>query len=130
MRANYIAFPISPRNSATAIAHLINKVGVTHVLIGREQALVDLANDAFTIVKQSYPSKSLPDHSSIPIFEDLFLPPSEPMLSSQDVPYHRTDPDAVIIILHSSGLSIQYPLEFHILKDILQARQLSQNQYI
>lgn len=106
MRANFIAFPISPRNSPMAVAHLINKVGVTHVFVGREQALIDLNNNAFTILKRSYPSIPLPGQSSMPLFDDLFLPPSEHVLSPQDIPYERTNPDSVIIIIHSSGLSL------------------------
>ncbi|KAK0491291.1 hypothetical protein IW261DRAFT_1547429 [Armillaria novae-zelandiae] len=37
LHANFILFPISPRNSALAVAHLLHKVGVEHVLVGRDK---------------------------------------------------------------------------------------------
>lgn len=109
IRANFIAFPVSPRNSATAVAHLINAVGITHILIGHEKSMVDLANDAFAILTSSYPSTPLPSHSPIPLFKDLFLSSNASTVSFHDIPYERTDPDAVIFILHSSGLCSPSP---------------------
>ncbi|EGO01125.1 hypothetical protein SERLA73DRAFT_72094 [Serpula lacrymans var. lacrymans S7.3] len=73
MCTNYIAFPISPRNSATAIAHLINAVGVKHILVGREQSMLDLIRDTLEILKSQYPSVPAPALSPMLLFEDLFL---------------------------------------------------------
>ncbi|KAH7906260.1 hypothetical protein BJ138DRAFT_1016524, partial [Hygrophoropsis aurantiaca] len=73
MRTNYIVFPISPRNSAAAVAHLINKVGVRHILVGREQAMLDLSKNSLDILRTQYPSQAVPELSTMPLFEDLFL---------------------------------------------------------
>ncbi|KAJ7083262.1 hypothetical protein C8R44DRAFT_822628 [Mycena epipterygia] len=101
-RANYIVFPISPRNSPSAVAHLIDKVGINHLLIGNEPAMLELANNALDILKGQYPLTAAPDVSYVPLFEDLFLPASErsPVL---DLPYEYKGPDATACIMHSSG---------------------------
>ncbi|KZT01340.1 acetyl-CoA synthetase-like protein [Laetiporus sulphureus 93-53] len=102
MRANCIAFPISPRNSPLAVAHLVSKTGVRHILVGREQATTDLANEAIQILKLQHPSVALPELSPMPLLEELFLPPEE-QLSGDLVKYRYRGPDATAIILHSSG---------------------------
>ncbi|KAK0499792.1 hypothetical protein EDD18DRAFT_1460649 [Armillaria luteobubalina] len=73
-RANYIVFPISPRNSAPDVARLLHEVGVQHVLVGRDSSVQDLSHEALDILKSQYPSADLPELSSIPVFEDIFLP--------------------------------------------------------
>ncbi|KAI0926159.1 hypothetical protein AcV5_008690 [Taiwanofungus camphoratus] len=94
MRANYIVFPISPRNSPAAVAHLINKVGVKHVLVGCEQVMQDLAKDALCILKNQYFSTPEPQLSPMPLLE-LFLPPSESDVSitslTEELPYKNKD---------------------------------------
>ncbi|KAJ7449028.1 hypothetical protein B0H11DRAFT_2079248 [Mycena galericulata] len=102
-RANYVAFPISPRNSPSAVAHLIDKVGVKHLLIGHEPAMLELANAAVDILKEKYPLTSRPDVSYVPLFEDLFLPESERLLGPDDLPYEYKGPDSPACIFHSSG---------------------------
>ncbi|KAJ7449030.1 hypothetical protein B0H11DRAFT_2079260 [Mycena galericulata] len=102
-RANYVAFPISPRNSPAAVAHLIDKVGVKHLLIGQEPAMLELANAAGDILKEKYPLTSRPDMSYVPLFEDLFLPESERLLGPDDLPYEYKGPDSPACIFHSSG---------------------------
>lgn len=106
VRANYVVFPISPRNSPTAIAHLIDKVGVNHLLIGHEPAMLELANDALDILRSQYPLTAAPDVSYVPLFEDLFLPSSERSLVL-DLPYEYKGPDATACIMHSSGSSCE-----------------------
>ena len=46
-------FPISPRNSAAAIAHLLKKAQVNHVLVGRESAMQEVYAEAVNILKAS-----------------------------------------------------------------------------
>ncbi|KIJ41947.1 hypothetical protein M422DRAFT_229444 [Sphaerobolus stellatus SS14] len=100
MRANYIAFPISPRNSAAAVAHLVSKTGVKHILLGQEQSMQDLANEMTEILKTQYPSVALPQISPIPLFQDLF---DQPVINMDDLPIERKSPDDIVIYLHSSG---------------------------
>lgn len=103
LRANYIPFTISPRNSSAAVAHLISSTGVDHLVIGHEPAMADLAKAALQILKDDHPDKSAPDVTYVPLFEDFFLP--EPSTSCEDgaLAYEYKGPDAVSCILHSSG---------------------------
>jgi acyl-CoA synthetase (AMP-forming)/AMP-acid ligase II len=106
LRANYVVFPISPRNSPGAVAHLIDKVGVRHLLIGHEPAMQDLANAALGILGKQYPLRTAPDVSHVPLFEELFLPASEQHMDiAAALPYEYKGPDATVVILHSSGSS-------------------------
>lgn len=102
IRANCAAFLVSPRNSPLAVAHLINKVGVSHILVSRDQAMQDLVNEALDILTTRYGSKQLPTQSPMLLFEDLF----PPLRSADDYappPYVNSGPEARAIILHSSG---------------------------
>ncbi|KAJ6472708.1 hypothetical protein C8R47DRAFT_1295530, partial [Mycena vitilis] len=103
LRANYVAFPISPRNSPAAIAHLIRKAEVKHLLIGHEAAMSDLANNAIRILKEEYPVAVVPDVSLVPLFDELFLPASRNRISPEDLPYENMGSDAIACIMHSSG---------------------------
>lgn len=108
IRAGFVAFPISPRNSPTAVAHLINKVGVSHALIGHEPAMRDLVQESLKILNTHYPTARQPGISLIPLFEELFLSPNEITIQSEDIPYEHPGFHSVVMILHSSG-STAYP---------------------
>ncbi|KAJ7929762.1 hypothetical protein B0H13DRAFT_2652291 [Mycena leptocephala] len=103
LRANYVPFPISPRNSASAVAHLIFETGVSHLLIGHEPAMIYLAESAITILKEKYPLSVVPNVSYIPLFEDLFIPVSDTPVTPEALPFEYQGPDATAYILHSSG---------------------------
>jgi acyl-CoA synthetase (AMP-forming)/AMP-acid ligase II len=102
LRANYVPFPISPRNSASAVAHLIFEAGVSHLLIGHEPAMIHLAESAVTILKEKYPLSVVPDVSYIPLFEDIFI--SDTPVVPEALPFEYHGPDATAYILHSSGI--------------------------
>ncbi|KLO13764.1 acetyl-CoA synthetase-like protein [Schizopora paradoxa] len=93
VRAGYVAFPISTRNSAAAIEHLLNKIQVTHMLVGREHALQSLASDSLESVSNK------PKVSTMPCFEDIYSS-SEPPFT---LPPNKVDFEKPAIILHSSG---------------------------
>ncbi|KAJ7233038.1 hypothetical protein C8J57DRAFT_1090832 [Mycena rebaudengoi] len=103
LRANYLVFPISPRNSPSAVAYLIDKVGVNYLLIGHEPTMQDISANAIQILKDQYPGTAVPDVSYVPLFEDLFLPQSEGSLAPEDIPYEYHGPDAPALVIHSSG---------------------------
>ncbi|KAH7912698.1 hypothetical protein BJ138DRAFT_1083028 [Hygrophoropsis aurantiaca] len=103
MRANHIAFLISPRNSPTAVAHLLEKVGVDHILVGGEQVVQDLANDALDILRNQYSSARIPELSAMFVFEELFLEQAQALGTQDMFPYTNRGPDATVLILHSSG---------------------------
>ncbi|KAF9556254.1 acetyl-CoA synthetase-like protein [Agrocybe pediades] len=101
LRAGYVAFAISPRNSASAVAHLIDKVDVKCILVGRDPAPTKLADDALEIMATQYPGKDKPALSPMPIFEDLYLDTTPD--NTDDIPFERRDPEETILYIHSSG---------------------------
>ncbi|KAF9471438.1 acetyl-CoA synthetase-like protein [Pholiota conissans] len=107
IRAGYIAFPISPRNSPSAVAHLISSVGVHYILVGNDQSMIDLANESLQSLKENYRHKvtSPPQLFRIPNFEDLFVDTGDDF---KTLPAIRKGSDDIIIYLHSSG-STAYP---------------------
>ncbi|PCH34918.1 NAD(P)-binding protein [Wolfiporia cocos MD-104 SS10] len=105
MRANCVVFPVSPRNSPAALAHLISKTNVTHIFVGREPAMSDLGDAALAIAKEKDPSATLPTTSPMPLFEELYLSQEEMYVTADDVPYTFRGSDAIAMILHSSGTS-------------------------
>ena len=96
IRAGYSVFAISSRNSALAVAHLMKKAGVKHLLVGQEQSMIDLANEAF----KQLDNVPVPSTSPMLVFQDLF---SGPPVSRDDVPYIKKPLDEVTIYVHSSG---------------------------
>lgn len=69
MRANCVVFPISPRNSAAAVAHLLSKTTVALLLVGPEAYHQQLAEAAFQIMKEA--GTHIPIHHTTPVFQDL-----------------------------------------------------------
>ncbi|KAJ7193924.1 hypothetical protein GGX14DRAFT_378403 [Mycena pura] len=102
LRANYVPFPISPRNSPSAVAYLISKAGVSHLLIGHEPAMARLAEDAVRVLQKDYPPMVIPDISYVPLFEDLFNIGDAPV-KPETLPFEYNGPDATAFIAHSSG---------------------------
>ena len=100
MRIGLPVFPISPRNSAAALAHLLKKAGVGHILIGQEPAMQKLVASAFKILKEH--NDLLPAVSPMPVFEDLY--PHEPDHMWEPLPaLEKASPTDPAIIIHSSG---------------------------
>lgn len=99
MRAGYRAFPVSPRNSPAAVAHLLNKTEVAHIFVGPEPALQTLASSAFKLIDEA--GTRPPTLSQVPSFDELYMKDS-----SQD--FERLPPleikwDDPLLTLHSSG---------------------------
>ncbi|KAJ7798343.1 hypothetical protein B0H13DRAFT_1933686 [Mycena leptocephala] len=92
LRANYVPFPISPRSSPSAVANLISKAGVRHLLIGHEPAMAHLAEDAIGILKEEYSTTAVPDVSYVPSFEDLFISASDTRPTPEDLPFESHAP--------------------------------------
>ncbi|KAJ8094466.1 hypothetical protein PM082_010900 [Marasmius tenuissimus] len=104
LRADYIAFPISPRNSAAAVAHLLGSVGVDHVLVGHETAMQDLIRESLTKFKEGFPAHPAPTYSPIFAFNEIFLPSFEQALTLKPDELPLTlQPHDNIMYLHSSG---------------------------
>lgn len=101
IRANCVAFPISPRNSPAAVAHLLDKVGARHILVGREQAMQDLVAQSLEVSKSQYGTVVEAGLSSMLTFADLYS--SGEAIGPEDVPYERQESDVPALIMHSSG---------------------------
>ncbi|KAF9650627.1 acetyl-CoA synthetase-like protein [Thelephora ganbajun] len=103
IRAEGAVFAVSPRNSASAVAHLISKTGSQHIIATPD--LKPLTDAAIAILKEQ--RSKIPVVQLMQTFEELFpdddsenfeyLP--EPKLKGLDDP---------VCILHSSG-SVAYP---------------------
>ncbi|KAF9544259.1 acetyl-CoA synthetase-like protein [Agrocybe pediades] len=103
MRGGYTAFTISARNSPSAVAHLIKKVGVKHLFVGRDQAMLDLKTKAFEEL-----DSELPTFSPIPTFEDLYTPAQEHSTTLDELTFEKKDLNDIAIYMHSSG-STNFP---------------------
>ena len=98
-RTSHTLFPISTRNSAAAVAHLLQAAAVDHVLLGREPAMRELYAAAVDLLKSA--GGAPPSHSTMPIFEDLYAG-----TESADAllpPMAAYDFKETCLILHSSG---------------------------
>ena len=92
------AFPISTRNSAIAVAHLVSKIGVRQMYVSADPAMQRLAQEANELLaKDGIEFEALP----MPNFEDLYGPGGDDAL----VPMGKVSPDKTCIIIHSSGES-------------------------
>ncbi len=100
-------FPISIRNSAIAVAHLVTKTGVKQMFVTGDGAMQRLAREANEILaKDGLEFEVLP----MPLFEDLYGPGGDDNL----VPMHpNLTPERKSIMLHSSGQYLVLPLREH-----------------
>ncbi|KAK0458897.1 uncharacterized protein EV420DRAFT_1269857 [Desarmillaria tabescens] len=99
MKADYVVFPISPRSSAAAVAHLLEKVSVRHILVSKDPAMQALVKGALDILQMSADHNILPFSFPSPSLEDLFT--DAPI--TDEVPYGRGKLDDVVMYIHSSG---------------------------
>ena len=100
LRAGFTIFPISPRNSPEAVAHLLKKTGSSHLLVGGEPKFRNLAATSLELLRaDGHPEIHFCD---MPHFGDLY-PHDDSDKQFEDYPAVRFDPDAPSLILHSSG---------------------------
>ncbi|GJE91046.1 acetyl-CoA synthetase-like protein [Phanerochaete sordida] len=98
-RAGFIAFPISPRNSPEAVAHLLAETGVSYIFVGVEDALQRLWAAAAEALRAD--GATPPWMHAVPAFRTLYPAERDPHFKLLPVPDARWDD--VTIILHSSG---------------------------
>lgn len=110
MHANFVVFPISPRNSALAVANLITKANIKHILVGQEQSMVDLAQKAIETVASQNSSTIAPTTSPLLLFAQLF---SGNVVPEEDINYVKTAPEEIVAYSHSSGMFIWSILYAH-----------------
>ncbi|KAF8880544.1 hypothetical protein BD779DRAFT_1675887 [Infundibulicybe gibba] len=108
MRAGYLAFPISPRNSDVGVANLLQKTGAQHVFVSQDQAMQKLISSARERAAEGDASISI-DVLPVPSFEELYVPsnPDQELLP----PMPKRDTLGAALILHSSvlGGSTSFP---------------------
>ncbi|KAF9649184.1 acetyl-CoA synthetase-like protein [Thelephora ganbajun] len=103
IRAENAAFPVSLRNSASAVAHLIGKTGSKYLIVTPD--FMPLTDAAIAILREK--GSEVPAIQLMPAFKDLF-----PDDDSEDFEY-LPEPklkglDDPVLILHSSG-SVAFP---------------------
>lgn len=96
MRAGYSAFPISPRNSPAAVAHLLQKVKVAHVLVGSERAFRALISESLALIE----GEEKPTISVMLSNDTIYLEDDEDFVPLAPVKYHAGD---IAYLVHSSG---------------------------
>ncbi|KAK0238145.1 hypothetical protein EDD85DRAFT_921521 [Armillaria nabsnona] len=99
MKADYVVFPISPRNSTEAVAHLLKMVSVRYVLVSKDPAMQAILKGALDVLRLSADHNVLPSSISFPSFEDLFAA----VPSTDEVPCGRGKLEDVVMYIHSSG---------------------------
>ncbi|KAF8585451.1 acetyl-CoA synthetase-like protein [Ramaria rubella] len=92
-----LPFPISPRNSAAAIAHLIYATGIRYLWV-TEGAMRTLADEA--LIKAPLADIVI---LPVPSFSDLYTTSSASNLQAEEDNYPTYDLNGQAIILHSSG---------------------------
>ncbi|KAJ7596508.1 NRPS-like enzyme [Mycena floridula] len=96
MRAGFAAFPISPRISAAAVAHLLENSKCTSWFVASDSITQTLARDALKELEQK-------DITQIPLpsFDELFGEESvEPLPAIE-----KAEWDSLALVMHSSGSS-------------------------
>ena len=110
MRAGYVPFPISTRNSPAAVAHLLEKTDAKHLIVGLDPAMQSLATESLEMLKSQ--SSAVIPTSQMTVFSELYDEQLAPV-KIEDVPYERPGLQAPVFLLHSSGdlssLCVQCP---------------------
>lgn len=99
-RAGFVSFPISPRNSPAAVAHLLTKTSSEYLIVGSEQNLQELAAAAFHLMQEA--NTSLPDRMQMPVFEELYVHNFD--AAFEPLPPLNADLDEPTVMMHSSGM--------------------------
>ncbi|KAJ3871569.1 hypothetical protein F5051DRAFT_446052 [Lentinula edodes] len=98
LRAGMTAFPISPRFTPDVIAHLINSVKPTHIIVNAERAVM---MDQIMLLATS---EDKPIVLQMPTYHDIFCRESDttPMK-------HQRRMEETALIIHSSGSTSLFP---------------------
>lgn len=102
IRAGYAPFPLSPRNSPAAIAHLLSKTECTHMFVSEDPSMQGLSAGSLKVLagQGGHHVERLP----VPFFDEVYAPQSdEEALSIPKA--KKVDLTSPGLILHSSGRS-------------------------
>ncbi|KAJ8503284.1 hypothetical protein ONZ45_g10995 [Pleurotus djamor] len=98
VKAGFVPFLISPRNSPAAVAHLLSVTHTAHVLVGVEAALHSVFEAALKLLHDKDPRLPLPAQSPTPTFDDLYIVDE----TYVPLPLHKPDLNSLAVLLHSS----------------------------
>ena len=98
MLSGCVMFPISPRNSAAAVAHLLAKTGAHHIFVSPDNAMQSLIS---TAMESATEDVRVSVHTT-PTFEVLFPGCDEDLRDAGFVAPRRSQSD-IAAIYHSSG---------------------------
>lgn len=102
IRAGYTPFPLSPRNSPAAIAHLLAKTGATHMFVSEDPSMQALSAGSLKMLAGQGGQKV--ERLPTPFFDELYQP--RPEEDARPLPpLAKADLSAAGVILHSSGKS-------------------------
>lgn len=101
-----VAFPISPRNSAIAVAHLVKSVGLTQLFVSSDPAMQRLCSDAQLILKDDGIELNL-----LPMLQYSQISDEGPDAAhAEEIAFPKLDLERTVCIYHSSGkLCYRYP---------------------
>jgi acyl-CoA synthetase (AMP-forming)/AMP-acid ligase II len=108
IRAGYVAFPISPRNSAIGIANLLVKTKCTFLFVSEDAPMESLAEEALGMLGSD---PELIQHSKV---HQLALPTFDGLFPEKDdgfkplPPFRTPSVDTPVFILHSSGALLRF----------------------
>ncbi|ETW76160.1 tridomain enzyme adenylation-thiolation-dehydrogenase [Heterobasidion irregulare TC 32-1] len=103
MRLGLVPFPISIRNSAVAVAHLVKESNITQLLVSPDPAMQHLASDAIAILRRDeIYLETLPMTQFVDIADESHLNPEV------ELNFEKLNLDGVACLLHSSG-STSFP---------------------
>ncbi|KAH8099950.1 acetyl-CoA synthetase-like protein [Cristinia sonorae] len=97
VRANCVVFPISVRNSPSAVAHLLSKTDAAHILVGSEAPYRQLAVDALKLMDET--GAPVPETSTMLTFEEIMQEDG----TFEALPRPKPGWDDPAVIMHSSG---------------------------
>ncbi|KAJ8488944.1 hypothetical protein ONZ45_g13773 [Pleurotus djamor] len=100
IRAEIPFFPISHRNSAPAVAHLLSRTKPTHILVTSEAPIRELVQESLSLFKEQNEGVAPPVVDQVPMFEQLYT--NEPHVP---LPPRTRDDLLTRFYLHSSGSS-------------------------
>ncbi|KAF9034495.1 acetyl-CoA synthetase-like protein [Hymenopellis radicata] len=97
-------FPISPRNSPAAIAHLLKTTRPSHLFISSDTPMQELMAESMALLEEN----DKPIVAAMPVYEDIYTGERE----FQELPPKPRDLSATRIVAHSSG-STSFPKPIH-----------------
>lgn len=103
IRAGFVAFPVSTRNSAVGVANLLYETKCEFLFVSEDASMQTLASDALNYLKAS---DSLKNHAPV---HQLVVPSIAELLPQQDdnfaplPPFKPASMNTPALILHSSG---------------------------